>query len=94
MAEVRGGGFSLPVSKKEYLTLVDWTGRQFRPGKPGRISSTRPPIIRRLERSSRRSWFDEMSHLTRIYWRAIGSIVSLSNYRDHLGQIRLRGLAG
>ena len=94
MAKQKADGFALPITKNDYLTLVDWTGRQFRPGKQGRKEAARPRIIERLERSSRRAWIDEMSHLTRNYFRAIGNIVSLSDYRDHLGQIRLKGLAG
>jgi REP element-mobilizing transposase RayT len=87
-------GFSLPIRRADYLTLVDWTGRQFRRGKRGRIGATQPPIIERLQRSARRSWLDEMKHLTRHYFRAIGDVVSLSDYRDHLGQIKLKGLTG
>jgi REP element-mobilizing transposase RayT len=94
MADEQGDSFSLPISKSDYLTLVDWTGRHFRRGKRGRIGATQPPIIERLQRSSRRAWVDEMKHLTRHYFRAIGDIVSLRNYRDHLGQIRLKGLTG
>jgi hypothetical protein len=94
MADGRGDGFSLSIRKVDYLLLVDWTGRQFRRGKRGRIGAIQPPIIERLQRSSRRAWLDEMKHLTRHYFRAIGSIASLSDYRDHLGQIRLKGLVG
>jgi hypothetical protein len=94
MADESRAGFALPIDKSEYLQLVDWTGRQYRAGKRGRIAATAPPIVDRLRRSSRRPWLDEMSHLTRYYFRAIGNHLSLSNYRDYLGQTRLKGLAG
>jgi REP element-mobilizing transposase RayT len=94
MSDEPGDAFCLPISKADYLGLVDWTGRQFRPDKRGRICATQPPIIKRLQRSGRRAWVDEMKHLTRHYFRAIGDVVSLSDYRDHLGQTRLKGLAG
>jgi hypothetical protein len=94
MADQQVDGFGLSISKANYLMLVDWTGRQFRPDKRGRIGATQPPIIERLQRSSRRAWFDEMQHLTRHYFRAIGNIASLGEYRDRLGQSRLKGLAG
>lgn len=86
--------YRLPVSRAEYLELVDWTGRQLRPGKRGRIAASTPPIVQRLQRSGRRDWLDEMSHLTRHYFRAIGDVVSLQAFRDHLGQERLKGLTG
>jgi REP element-mobilizing transposase RayT len=94
MSDEPGDAFRLPIARADYLTLVDWTGRQLRPDKPGRIRATQPPIIERLQRSARRAWVDEMKHLTRHYFRAIGDVVSLSDYRDHLGQTRLKGLAG
>lgn len=94
MADEHGSTFCIPIRKAEYLQLVDWTGRQFRSDKRGRIAAARPPIIERLQQSSQRSWLDEMRHLTRHYFRAIGNDVSLVDYRDFLGQSRLKGLAG
>lgn len=88
-----GTGPALPICKAEYLALVDWTGRQVRPGKRGRIVASLPPIIQRLQRSIRRPWLEEMSQLSRLYFRAIGNVVSLTDYRDRLGQTRLKGLA-
>lgn len=84
--------FSLPITRADYLTLVDYTGRQFRADKRGQIDAELPPIVERLQRSSRRTWLNEMSHLTRHYFRAIGNLISLAEYRDYLGQNRLKGL--
>ena len=83
---------TLPISKQDYLVLVDWTGRQFRPDKPGRIAAAQPPIVERLQKGIRRPWLDEMRHLSRLYFRAIGDAISLNDYREHLGQLRLKGL--
>jgi REP element-mobilizing transposase RayT len=94
MSEDPGDTFRLPIGRADYLRLVDWTGRQLRPDKRGRIRVTQPSIIERLQQSDRRAWVDEIKHLTRHYFRAIGDVVSLSNYRDYLGQTRLKGLAG
>jgi len=38
----------IPFSFKEYLTLVDWTGRAIRDDKRGSIRQTLPPILQRL----------------------------------------------
>ena len=38
----------LPFALKDYIELVDWTGRVIRDDKRGRIASTLPPIIDRL----------------------------------------------
>ena len=34
---------TLPITLHHYLVLVDWTGRQLKPGKRGRIAKTEPP---------------------------------------------------
>ena len=94
MSDQPSQGFSLPIDSAAYLTLVDWTGRQLRLDKRGRIGEVQPAIVKRLHLACRRAWLDEMKHLTRYYFRAIGDIMSLSDYRDHLGQSRLKGLIG
>ncbi len=36
------------MSLPEYLELLDWTGRQFKPGKHGAVSKSAPLILERL----------------------------------------------
>ncbi len=84
--------YSLPIEKLEYLSLVDWTGRQFREDKRGKIDAGIPPIIERLQ-THPAGWYEEVRNLTRKYFRAIGSVTSLTAFRDHLGQQRLKGLS-
>lgn len=84
--------FCLPVTRREYLSLVDWTGRQQQTEKRGRIDESLPPIVERLQRSTPRDWIDEMANLGSLYHRAIGNATSLATYRDFLGQKRLRGI--
>jgi hypothetical protein len=36
----------------EYLQLLDWTGRQLKPGKRGAIPKNSPPILDRLNLSA------------------------------------------
>lgn len=92
MADARVCGFRLPIRRQDYLQLVDHTGRAYRRGKRGKISAALPPIIERLQRTAHREWLVEMSNLTRLYCRAIGSTISLQNYRDYIGQVKLKGL--
>lgn len=87
-------GFRLAIPFPEYLQVIDYTGRLLRPGKRGRIAAELPPALNRLEQTHLSEWLDDMSHLTRRYCRAIGSAVSLRQYRDHLGQMRLNGVSG
>ena len=39
------------MSLSEYLQLLDWTGRQLKPGKRGSVPKTLPPILERLNLS-------------------------------------------
>ena len=94
MAGQAAAGFTLPISSRDYVELVDYTGRELRRGKRGRISPALPPILQRLDPATRRDWLDDMTHLTRRYCRAIGSLLSLREYRDFLGQKRLNGATG
>jgi putative transposase len=92
MATARRSGFSLPIAKAEYVALVDWTARQIRTGSRGRIEPGMPPVIARMASYCRRPWIEEMCHLSRWYFRAIGSTSSMLRYRDFLGQVRLKGV--
>jgi REP element-mobilizing transposase RayT len=38
----------LPFAIKDYLLLIDWTGRQFREDKPGFIPANVPPLVREV----------------------------------------------
>lgn len=89
------GAFCVPISKANYINLVDWTGRQIRPDKRGAIGLNDvglPPIIAQL-RHEQTPWREELINFTRRYCRAIGSSTSLLKYRDWLGQSRLNGVA-
>jgi len=81
---------SIPFSLKEYLSLVDWTGRMIRSDKCGAIRVIEPPILARLNLKSG-NWVDEMQHYGNWYYRAVGSLKALRRYCDHLGQQWLKG---
>ena len=45
----------------EYLQLLDWTGRQLKPGKRGTIPKNAPPILDRLDLSPE-LWLHAVEH--------------------------------
>ena len=45
----------------EYLQLLDWTGRQLKPGKRGAIPKNAPPILDRLNLSAE-MWLHSVEH--------------------------------
>ena len=82
----------IPLRRMEYLELVDWTGRQARHGKRGKVPGQLPPIIERLGYSARQ-WQREMQCYGRWYVRAVGGLASIESYCHHLGQKWLKGQA-
>ena len=44
---------SLPCSRDDYLTLIDWTGRSIRNDKRGHIDHALPPILKRWNMAGR-----------------------------------------
>lgn len=53
-------------SLKDYLTLVDMTGRVIREGKRGAISMRQPPILERLEIANE-SWLESATQFEALY---------------------------
>lgn len=55
----------------EYLTILDWTGRQVRGDKRGRIPGTLQPILHRLGFEDSDAWLESMAgyrkSLQRVY---------------------------
>jgi hypothetical protein len=89
-AHERCGMTPIPIRKKDYLELVDWSGRQLRRDKRGKICTSLPPILERLDIAGD-VWVAEMTHYGRWYYRAVGSLETLHSYCEHLGQRWLKG---
>jgi REP element-mobilizing transposase RayT len=103
MVMVNGLGFRasdkgfLPIKLVDYLSLVDWTGRQIANGKRGRIPDKCKPILERLG-LSREIWCDLVKDFGRLFGRVAGRPGSLeqsaessgiSNRRSHGGAAML-----
>ena len=57
---------ALPCCWKDYLTLVEWTGREWSQGKRGRIDSDLPFILVRLE-TDQETWLKDLKRMNS--WR-------------------------
>lgn len=84
------GSGAIPMTQQEYLALVDWSGRQLQRAKRGRIPDHLPPILSRLSINGDH-WVAEMQHYGHWYYRAVGSLISMERYCQHLGQRWLKG---
>ncbi len=81
---------AIPLRQQDYLSLVDWTGRQLQLKKRGQIPAHLPPILERVGIDNS-LWISEMTHYGKWYYRAVGSLHALEHYCQHLGQKWLKG---
>ena len=82
---------ALPCYWKDYLELVEWTGREWHEGKRGRIDPDLPFIFERLN-TDQEEWLIDIKRINSWHGRAMGSIEALQAYCEHLGQRWMRGL--
>lgn len=84
-----GKGLSLTVA--QYVELVDWTGRQLKPGKRGVIPRSAPAALTRLGFEPER-WTVHVRGVGSGYWRAVGSVQDLLHKAAAMGQRWLQGI--
>jgi hypothetical protein len=81
---------SLPLDLREYLMLVDLTGRIAKPDKRGHIGADAKPLLRRLGIDDAR-WHHQVFGIETHYWRAVGAVDALLAKARDLGQCWLKG---
>ena len=80
----------LPLGLDEYLTLLDWTGRQLRADKRGAIPRNLRPILERL-RINADDWVDGMHDFGRRFRRVIGRAASMTAHAQRNGRRWFQG---
>lgn len=83
--------YELPYDLKDYLELVDWTGRAIRDDKHGHIKSNIPSLIERLNINPDK-WINTCSRIEKDYFRAIGSAENLGVLAIRMQQKWLKGI--
>jgi len=81
----------LSLQFEEYLALVDWTGRQARPGKRGQIPGNLQPILERLQ-VSEEFWLDTVTHFGQRFHRVAGRQESLAREAARRGRLWFAGI--
>jgi len=81
----------LPFRLKDYLELVDWTGRQLRDNKRAAISGDLPPILERL-RIDPRYWVHMARHFEGRFKGLVGAAYRLQAACKTLGDRRTAGV--
>jgi hypothetical protein len=82
----------LPFHLKDYLELVDWTGRIIKPNKRGFIDSDLPPILDRLEIEPEQ-WILMATKFESKFASLVGGVYELKRAARLLGFSRTPGLS-
>jgi hypothetical protein len=85
------GNHSIPFLLRDYLSLVDWSGRAMRAGKRGFIDAEQPQILKRLNIDSE-SWEILMSRRGTVFGRAMGRLDTMRLHAATLRQSWVRGV--
>ena len=80
----------LPMSLDDYLTLLDWTGRQLRDDKRGAIPDELRPILERLAINAD-TWLDTVTCFGRWFHRAVGRMSSMAARANRSGRFWFQG---
>jgi hypothetical protein len=85
------GRAAIPYSFRDYLLLVDWSGRSIRAGKRGFIAADAPPILKRSNIDAD-AWEVLMTRRRTLFGRAMGKVDAMRLHAASLGQSWVRGL--
>lgn len=85
------GGVRLGLSLRAYVGLVEWTGRQMRPGKRGALAGDAPGALARYEADPDR-WAVRVKAIGSGYWRVVGSASDLIEAAQRMGQRWIQGI--
>jgi hypothetical protein len=94
LAPIAGlAGRSLSPSTADYIELVDFTGRHWHAGKPGRISGNAPWLPGAHGMDAGR-WLDRVRWLGSpgVFTRAMGDLDALADFAARLGQRWIKGI--
>ncbi len=83
---------SVPFALRDYLGLVDWTGRCARADKRGAIVADTPPILQRLCIEPAQ-WQRTMLPAGLRFQQAVGSVARLQQYAENIGRRWVKGQA-
>ena len=93
LAPVAGHRRQVPLglSLRAYVGLVEWTGKQLRPGKRGVLVSNAPSALAKLEPNPGR-WAIRVNAIGSGYWRVVGEVEDLLDAARRLRQGWIKGM--
>ncbi len=81
----------IPFTFDEYLQLLDWTGRQIKSGKRGRIPAEIQPILTRMQ-LDHKNWLKTVESYRSIFWRVAGKTEAITKAAGKAGRKWLKGV--
>ena len=88
--ELKESEQALAFSLKDYMELIDWTGRAIREDKRGAIPEQAPPILLRLGFSEEK-WLEFVPQVEKSFTHAVGHREKLAAYAQKLDLSWLKG---
>lgn len=82
----------LNMELNEYLCLLDWTGRQVRSDKPGRIPANLEHILDRLN-VAQTGWVDTVTHFDSRFYYMVGRLQKMTEAAGRAGLHWFKGIA-
>jgi REP element-mobilizing transposase RayT len=82
---------AIPYKLRDYLALVDWSGRLIREDKPGAIDAALPSILVRLGIRPD-AWQTLVARRRRLFGRGMGRVDAMRLHATTLGQAWIRGV--
>ena len=83
--------FNVPnLTERDYIELVDFTGREWHLGKRGRIGSTEPRALTKLG-LNKDHWTTRVKGIGSGYWRVVGELEELIDKAKEMAQRTLFG---
>ena len=89
ISQKQGGLFSIDFT--QYLQLLDWTGRQLRDDKRGKIPDNLAPILERVGLNSE-NWIENTSNFGSRFYRFVGNVESILEAARASGKRWFKGL--
>ena len=81
----------LPMTLAQYLQLLDWSGRQARSGKRGKVPGKLAPILTRLGLNQER-WIDLATDFDALFRRIAGDVAEVERYAESRGRHWFQGI--
>jgi hypothetical protein len=78
------------ITEADYIELVDFTGREMRPGKRGKIAASEPRALTKLG-LDKNHWRMRVRGIGSGYWRVVGEVDDLVDKAKELGQRTMFG---